>query len=459
MRVLLVLPKSHHYFKHLGDVPPLGIAYISSSLRLDGHDVTIWDEQVRRPAKPDFGSYDLVGISADTIRYQRSLEVAAAAKAAGRRVVLGGSHATFMDREALATGFVDVVVRNEGEHIVRELVSALDGGGSLDAIAGISYRRGGDYVRTADAPFPPDLDALPWPDREGLEMHHYSHNMLGRRPFTTLLASRGCPYSCEFCSSPRLSGRTRYRDPVRVVDEAEEIVKRYKFGTIAFTDDIFTVNPKRTEAICDELIARRLDVKWWCCSRVDTVMRQQELFRKMAAAGCYTVFLGIDGGTDDVLSEFGKGYRADVAFDAVAFLQKIGIEVNAAFILGGIKETKEQMLRTIAFAKALKPETAQFTINTPLPGAELWDKVQDRIEDRNWDHYDLFHAVMRLDGVSSRQAVNLLLLRAYFSFYVFSGHGLRNLWKFARERMQGPEHSRSYDEPITHSVRETALVT
>lgn len=450
MKVLLVFPGSSHGFKHFGNIPPLGIAYVSSALRRDGHDVAIWDENVTK-ARPDFASYDVVGVSADTIRYRRGVQIAAMAKAAGARVIMGGSHVSFQDDETLRTGHVDVVVRNEGEDITRELLAGFEDGGGparLGAIQGISFLSGGDLVRTPDAPFPQDLDVLALPDREALGMHNYRQGMLGQRHFTTMLASRGCPYSCEFCSSPRLSGKTRYRDPALVVDEIEELVKRYKFGTIVFNDDIFTVNPKRTGAICDEIIARKLDVKFWCCSRVDTVMRQQELFEKMAAAGCYTIFLGIDGGTDEVLDELGKGYKADVAYDAVAYLHKLGIEVNAAFIIGGIQETREQMLKTIAYAKALKPDSAQFTINTPLPGSELWGKVQDRIEDREWNHYDLFHAVMRLDGVPRRKQVDLMLLRAYFSFYIFSSRGLANLGRFAWERIQGPQRSRSCDEPF-----------
>ncbi|MFN7971208.1 MAG: radical SAM protein [Acidobacteriota bacterium] len=453
MRVLLVLPKSSHRFKHLGDIPPLGIAYVSSALRRDGHETAIWDETTREGrVVPDFSRFDLVGISCDTIRYESGLRVARMVKARGVPVVMGGSHATFLDREALETGLVDYVVRNEGEDVARELCAALDGGGDLAKVKGITYRHEGEIVRTPDAPFPQELDLLAWPDRETLGMDNYRRNMMGQRPFTTMLGSRGCPYSCEFCSSPRLSGKTRYRDPVDIVDEMEDLVKRWKFGTVVFTDDIFTVNPKRVSAICDEILARRLDVKWWCCSRVDTVMRQQELFRKMAEAGCYTVFLGIDGGTDAVLEEFNKGYTADVAFDSIHYLQKLGIEVNAAFILGGIQETREQMLKTIAYAKALRPETVQFTINTPLPGAELWEKVQDRIEDRDWSRYDLFHAVMRLDAVKDRREVQRLLLRAYVSFYLLSPHGLRNVAKFVKERIAGPERSRSYDEPISASL-------
>lgn len=449
MKVLLVLPKSSHRFKHLGDIPPLGIAYVSSSLKLDGHATAIWDETSPAGRRvPDLSAWDVVGISADTIRYQRALEVAALAKAAGRRVVMGGSHASFMDRETLASGLVDVVVRNEGEEIARELMAALDGGGDLSAVKGISFMRGGEMVRTEEAPYPQDLDALPWPDREALGMDNYGNAMLCGRRFSTMMASRGCPYTCDFCSSPRLSGKTRYRDAARVVDEMEELVKRYRFGTVVFNDDIFTVNPKRVDAICDELLARRLDVRWWCCSRVDTVVRQQEMFRKMAEAGCHTIFLGIDGGTDDALAEFGKGYKADVAFDAIAHLHRVGIEVNAAFVIGGVNETRQQVLKTIAYAKALRPNSAQFTINTPLPGADLWDRAvaEDRVFEKDWSKFDLFHAVMRLDAIKDPREVQRLLFRAYLSFYLLSGHGLRNLGRFAMERLRGPERSRSWGE-------------
>ncbi len=457
MKILLAYPRGRDRFQHLGLLPPLGIAFISAVLKRDGHQVTIRDENVGRgelrPA--ELGDYDLVGVSSDTVRYARAGELGKMAKSAGIPVVLGGSHASFMDREILEEGAADYIVRNEGEEIVVNLVRALAGGSVPEGIPGVTYRLRGETIRNPDAPYPQDLDALPLPDREGLGMEHYQSSTIGRRRFTTLLGSRGCPYRCDFCSSPRLAGGVRYRDPVKVVDEMELLVKHYRFGSIAMTDDIFTVHPGRAETICDEIQKRDLDVKWWCCARVDGVNRNQDLYRKMAAAGCYTIFLGIDGGNEATLAEYGKGYGVDEAFEAVRFLHEVGIEVMAAFVIGGIKESRQQMLETISLAKRLKPNTAQFTINTPLPGSELWERSQDRIVDRDFGRYDLFHCVMKLDGVPNPRAVERMLLRAYLSYYILSWHGLRNLGKFVGERLLGLEPSRSFGKPLTYASTQT----
>ena len=170
----------------------------------------------------------MVGISADTSRYETALKIARVAKRQGATVVLGGPHVSFMDEEALASGVVDYVVRNEGEHSFLALVDCLAGEGRLQDLKGVSYLQDGRLFRTPDAPPIADLDALPFPARDLLPLKLYKEKMNGR-PMTTMVTSRGCPFNCEFCSSSQFMGvGWRARSAESIIDGGGPAVQQVR---------------------------------------------------------------------------------------------------------------------------------------------------------------------------------------------------------------------------------------
>ncbi|MDH7500446.1 MAG: radical SAM protein, partial [candidate division NC10 bacterium] len=362
--------------------------------------------------------FDLVGITADTPRYPLALQWAQRAKQAGARVILGGPHVSFLDEEALQTGWVDVVVRGEGELIFPSLVGYLEANQDLAELPGISYRQEDFIRRTGDEAPPTDLDALPFPARDLLAMPLYRHLELAGRPITSLITSRGCPFRCTFCVSSRFSGtRWRTRSLPSVLEEIEEIRGRYGFSALAFLDDNFTLDPSRVIALCQQILQRKWDLKWWCFSRPDTVLQNEEMVEAMAAAGARYVFMGIESASQPVLDSYGKKARAEAAESAVRLLRRHGIDTTASYVLGEVEETEEMIQATIRQAIQLGTGTAQFSLLTPYPGTDLYQRVRDRIFEADWSRFDCMHPTFRLDHLSASRLQELLRL-AYRSFYL-----------------------------------------
>jgi anaerobic magnesium-protoporphyrin IX monomethyl ester cyclase len=431
MKVLLVNPPYHGWFSLFGvRIPPLGLAYLASSLREKGGAPVILDLAVADAAEvPDFGDFDVVGIGTDTTRFKVAVDLAKEAKKAGAVVVMGGPHPTVVDDAPLASGAVDYVVRGEGEDTLVELTEALAAGRDGAEIPGVTSLRGGKVHRAPARPFRTDLDALPWPARDLLPMDRYRSAKIGTWPLTPVVTSRGCPYRCTFCASSHMNGpKWRPRRAEAVVDEIEEVTQRWNYPAVAFSDDNSTLDPERTEAICDEIVRRGIDVKIWLFCRVDTILRSPGTLDKMARAGVRSVFIGIETLRPEHLKEIKKGFGPEAAPEAVRLVRKRGIDVLGSYIIGYPGETIHQIRDTVRQARRIPSSTAQFTILTPYPGTALFDQVRDRITSWNWAHYDGYHSVFRLDRMGGF-AVEIMLLYCHAGFYLRSFDAI---WGFAR---------------------------
>jgi anaerobic magnesium-protoporphyrin IX monomethyl ester cyclase len=194
------------------------------------------------------------------------------------------------------------------------------------------------------------------------------------------------------------------------------VYDRYGFRAVAFTDDNFTLSPGRVTAIADGIRARRYDLKWWNFSRIDTIVRNPEMVRTMAAAGSSMVYLGIESESRETLEALGKRGRMDEAAQAVKLLQGNGIEVYGSYMIGALNERRADVERTIGMAVRLDTDVAQFSILTPYPGTEIYAELQPRIFDRRWKFYDGLHLVFRHPHIN-RHLLQLLLIKAYVKFY------------------------------------------
>jgi anaerobic magnesium-protoporphyrin IX monomethyl ester cyclase len=390
---------------------------MASVLRQHGHYVRIVDHSVRPGDPLNCGEYDFVGVTCDTARFFEAAEVCKQAKAAGVPVVVGGAHATFCDSEFLVADIADFVIRKEGEESLLDLAENLHRPQNYGDVKGLSFKEGNEIIRNPDRPFVLDLDSFPYPARDLLPLNDYKMTHRGR-PMTSIVTSRGCPYDCEFCSASRLAGcRWRSRDPIAVVDEVQEVSERYGFGSVAFVDDNFTANHQRVIDISREMRARKLDVTSWLQARTDGIVKHPEMVEAMADAGVRTVFLGIESGDDIVLKGYDKHADVDTARQAVRILKKYRIRPWCSFIIGGLDETRDAVLKTIEFAKDLRPALVQFSILTPYPGCRLYEKLKDLLLTRDWGLYDGAHSVMPIKHISSKE-LESLLFKAYRSFYL-----------------------------------------
>jgi len=379
MRIALVSPK---WNKKANDYPPLGLAYLAAVLEHDGHEVRVFDfgltpNTALQDDVQQVVAFDpqVIGITSMTSVYQSALEMAILLKAhLGRPIVIGGPHATvYPERVLTESPVIDYVVRGEGEETLLELVHALDGHGPVNTIAGLTHRLHGEVVSNPDRPLIADLDALPFPARHLFELRRYGLCTPEGLPMATVLSSRGCPYNCSYCFKGIVGRTYRQRSPENIIAEVRQLIEQYGIRNFYFIDDLFTVDVRRLNAITDQIIAEKLDIRWQCLGRVDRV--NAEILRKMYAAGCRRIHYGIESGNQDILKRINKGIKLDQVRQAVRWAQQAGIQVKGYFMLGLPGDTEETMQQTVDLATELNLDEAMFSLTTPFPGTRLWDEL------------------------------------------------------------------------------------
>jgi len=306
-------------------------------------------------------------------------------------LVAGGPMPSAYPQKFLGT--FDLVVQGEGEEPMLEIVEYLDGKKSLEEIKGIHiagraikmWAVNGGHMFTGQRPLIRNLDILPFPARDLYDNQHYKQYFMQNYGYTitSMIASRGCPFSCGFCWRPDYGRVYRVRSPENIVDEMEEIRYRFGYERIWFADELFIANKKHTIALCREIIERGLDVKWECLARAD--LMDEELAKNMRKAGCYKIIFGLESGDDRTLKLMNKQLKVEQSRKAVENVVKAGIKAGAFFILGYPGETNETMLNTIRFASSLPLDYFSMTIPYPLPGTDLYEKVKDRMISHEWE--------------------------------------------------------------------------
>ena len=428
MRVLLVSPYRGKTYESVGiRVPPLGLLYIAGALREAGHDVKLdLSENEESQDKIDFYDADIVGITSTTSQFNKALRIAKLAHKQGKLVIMGGPHPTSSPEETLKSGYVDYVVRSEGEATAVELLQALEqANGHFDAskVLGISWndKETGTVMNNPTRPFIWDLDSLPYPARDlGGDVMNYRNKGIDGHISPTMITTRGCPYGCKFCDVHVLAGRRwRMRDPKLVADEVEHLVREYGAEDIRIMDDIINFSNEKLHNLFNAIIERNFNVSFWVMGRADMLIKDPSSAEIMAKAGVRTMFLGIESPSKRILKVYRKGGKAsaDTSEQAVVMLREHGIEAFGGFIVGEPTETKEEIKETIDYAKHINPATAQFSVLTPYPGTEVWNQLKDRLIIRNWDKYDGLHAVFHGDYLQAPE-IESLCRKAYIQFYL-----------------------------------------
>jgi anaerobic magnesium-protoporphyrin IX monomethyl ester cyclase len=404
---------------------PLGIAYLGAVAEKAGHEVTVIDCQAEKLDYAGFHSRlsqvtsDVIGVTATTLLYKSAMRLVDIAKEVQPEAVtvLGGSHGTFWDENALKEyPSLDAVVRREGEQTFMELLDKLHSKASLNGVLGVTFRANdGSIVRNEDRGFLEDLDSLPFPAHHLLPLE--SLKRMGKILFP-LITSRGCVYWCDFCSTVRMFGRGyRMRSPKNVVDEMQLVHDKYGVEQVTFYDDAFTVNRERVVKICEELHARKLHMTWDCGTRVDMVDR--ELLQTMRGAGCIAVWLGVESGSDAMLGKMNKRIKLDQTRRAFKTANDVGLMTIVNTVLGFPGETEATAWDTIRFVKELNPDDVGFYVATPYPGTPMYEQVKRegwlRVTDFN--KYDTAGATFETPWLTM-QKLNEIRYKAYQQFYL-----------------------------------------
>ncbi len=398
----------------IGMFPPLGMTYIAAVLRTYGIPVSILDPV---PQRVTFSQALAVARNFDVI-----MITLAASNAPGsyrffsylqdKVRIFMGTHATALSEYILRQGFCDIIIRGEPEYSVLETVQNLS---SLDGVLGISYRKNGQIVANPDRPLIEDLDALPFPARDLIDNSRYRIVAFPNKPVALVLTSRGCPFECTFCATNLFyKRRRRVRSPENVVREVEEIVNNYGIDHIFFIDDTFTIGEERIIHLCRLLQAQKLNIKWICLGRVDTVT--EPMLRAMKEAGCAEIIYGIESASPVVLERTRKKITREQMEVAVTLTRKFGICVSLFFMFGNSGDTLESIRETAWLARALKPQFASFNIATPDPGTPVFEELKDMLQEETFESFDRLNTNVSMCGLSPQQ-LRKELIRAYLLFY------------------------------------------
>ncbi len=437
MKIMMISPPTDSVIKSVVGTtgPPLGLAYLSSIARENGHDVRILDALVMdytfKDVENEIKNYspDLVGITATTSMIPDSYEVARIAKNISKdtKVVIGGPHVTFVPEDTLRESEnIDYVVRGEGEIVFSNLLKNMEGKMELKDIRGLSFRKNGFVVNNPPEQLIKNVDTIPYPALDLLPMEKYQ---IDNKEFGTIMTSRGCPYNCIFCSSSLQFGKQwRGHSVDRVIDELKILRNRYNKKEIEFLDDTFTLNMKRAIELTKKMKEENLDISWSASARVN--LFNDEIARSMKNAGAHTVYFGIESGVQKTLDFIGKGITLELARLSVRKANRAGLNTLGSFIIGFPEDTKKDVRNTIKFSKKVGVTVAQFTIATPYPGTRLWDYVVDKglLLTREWRKFTTLSPVIKLKNFTS-DSIMKWLSRAYISFYIRPTYLLRDIVK------------------------------
>ena len=403
---------------------PLGLAYLGAVAEQAGHEVTIIDCQAEKLTYEAFRARiartpsEVIGVTATTLLYKSAMKLITIAKQTQPQAVtvLGGSHGTFWDENALNEyPSLDIVVRREGEQTFIELLERLQTQSGLSSLLGITYRNKDKITRNADRSFIEDLDSLPFPAHHLLPLENLKHN--GKILFP-LISSRGCVYWCDFCSTVRMFGRAyRMRSAKNVVDEMQFVHDKYGVDQVTFYDDAFTVDRDRVVKICDELHARKLHMIWDCGTRVDMVDR--ELMKTMRDAGCIAVWLGVESGSEAILGAMNKSIKLNQTRRAYKTAHDVGLMTIANVVLGFPGETEQTARETIRFVKELDPDDVGFYVATPYPGTPMYEQVVKNgwLRVTDFDKYDTATPTFETPQLSMER-ISEIRYKAYQQFYL-----------------------------------------
>ena len=377
MKVALINLRDDAYTMNL---PPLGIFYIAAVLEKDGLNVKIFDGINYSDFFRDIKAFnpDVIGFTIMTSTFAKVKEAIKLTKKENKAfIVIGGIHVTVLPEESLKMLNADCAVIGEGEYTTLELCQHLRDRKNWKKINGIAYEKNGRIIRTKPRELIENLDEIPFPARHLADFNKYLFppGMIRGQWFdraTTVMTSRGCPYHCIFCSSHLLFGRTvRRRSVDNVIAELKYLVENYHVDGIWFIDDTFTVDYRWVMQFCDRLKKENLNIKWGCQARVNTVT--EEVLTAMKNAGCIQLDFGVESGSERVLKALKKGTTPDLIRNAFKITRKVGLKTLATFMIGNPEETREDLEKTLALAKEIKPDFVSFFHTTPFPGTELME--------------------------------------------------------------------------------------
>ncbi len=402
MKVLLVDIGEHYgkdpgrdYIYQMRKAEPIGLLSLAAYLQAAGHEVRVVSPIVYIYDVFYFDP-DVVGISVMSWQHNIALDMARTVKVhkSSAKVVLGGPHPSGYPEIVLDSN-IDTVVIGEGELAFSRYLTALENGVPLKEAQGIAFEHSGSLVITSPSPLVEDLDSLPFSlrtkkflDRTKMGLIDYDVDGTLSPRNAQISSSRGCPYNCNFCLSSKMwRCKVRFRSSEKVVDEIVSIKSNFGITFFAFNDLTFNLNAKHVHQLCDEMIRRKVDIHWHCLC--NPVLGDNELYQKMAEAGCIRIGWGIEASLS--LRERYSKPQGTIS-RMIATLRasdQVGILNRGFIMLGHPEETEEDIVKTQRMIQSMPLDDLSGRFVTPFPGTALWEQYKDQLIVRDcWPFFD-----------------------------------------------------------------------
>jgi radical SAM superfamily enzyme YgiQ (UPF0313 family) len=404
---------SHTYFLRFdpkqwkGGLPyaPLGTLYAASLLREQGYDVGLHDVMFTKsaeeiiPAIEKFQS-DILVLYDDGFNYltkmcltnmrQAAFEMIRLAKQRGSIVIVSSSDSTDHFDQYLNEG-ADFILIGEAEITLLELVNYIcSNEKDYFKIQGLAFKQNDAIIKTSRRNILKDLDSLPFPAWDLIDIAPYRKMWIKHKGYFSMNmgTTRGCPFKCNWCAKPIYGNRYNSRSPENVVKELKMLKEKFQFDHIWFCDDIFGLKPGWLNAFADLVEKENLKFQFKIQARADLLLHE-DYIKALARAGCETVWIGAESGSQKILDAMDKGTSVEQIYEATRLLKKHNIHPSFFIQFGYLGETKEDILKTISMINDLLPHEIGISVSYPLPGTLFYEKVKaDLKEKSNWTDSD-----------------------------------------------------------------------
>jgi radical SAM superfamily enzyme YgiQ (UPF0313 family) len=320
---------------------------------------------------------DIIGFSCTSPQFKHGLSLANKLKRKNNLIVFGGAHASNLPQLVIKEDSIDAVVKGEGEEAMLKIVE--------------DFSRGNQGKKQIiDAGYIKDIDSIPFPDRKIIKNERNIQTAFkdnGIR-IASILSSRGCPFSCSFCSSRCLWGRMpRLRSPENIIGEFEELIKDWNIQFVKFADDTFTLNKQRILNFCRMKIEKGIKIPFGANSHVNTV--DEDILKALAQSNCRELWYGVESGSPKILKDIHKTTSIEKVKEIFKLTKKYGIKTRAYCLLGTPNETMEDIKMTEKLCDEIEPDIVGFTLLAPYPVNEYFD--YEIMKDWDWSTFDEYN--------------------------------------------------------------------
>ncbi len=410
----------------------LGLGYLTAVLRKANHEVEMLDingyrydrDQVEENIKEL--NFDMVctGGIITMYKYLKFLTAALKKYHPEKPIVLGGNIADEIPHLLFKHTKADVLMLGETEVTICELADALEKNTPIKNVDGLAYMENGSITYTATRELIDNIDSIPFPEYDLFPVETYMANykeISKNYRVIPMIITRGCPFVCKFCYHSFMNKKARFRSADNIIAEMKIMKEKYKINGIQFYDDLFLLNRKIVEELCEKMIGEKLNLKWHCLTRLEFI--DEKLILKMRKAGCFSISYGIESGSQTILDNMKKGINIQKAKELYKRIKSLGLKSAGTLMVGYPGENMKTIRESVDFCKEVGLP-AQFFFATPFPGTPLWEEWKHKI--KNEDEYvekltDVSDLIINMTDFTDEELINIRdSIERELRFYCYS---------------------------------------